>query len=158
MCKDLPSKNLRQQSIPHWSTKTLNRLIFRPNEACFLSICRGIAGLSFSFQTITFQIGKYITERGSRGNVLDPDWETRSEVRLLAQGASSDDWPRGPVGVTCPPLCPISTIITGPVLQTKAVEKALVLEVGKSGGNLESACEARPQLRPPSSIFADFET
>jgi hypothetical protein len=62
------------------------------------------------------------------------------------------------VGVTCPPLCPISTIITGPVLQTKAVEKALVLEVGKSGGNLESACEARPPLRPPSSIFADFET
>jgi hypothetical protein len=41
--------------------------------------------------------------------------------------------PRGPVVVTCPPLCPISAIITGPALKMKAMEKALVLEGGKSG-------------------------
>ena len=67
--------------------------------------------------------------------------------------------PRGPVGCKCSPLCPMSTIITGPRVTNEGYGESIGLERWKEWGNFESECEARPQvpqLAPPIIDFCRF--
>jgi hypothetical protein len=87
----------------------------------------------------------------------------KREVRLdpwLREHPMMTD-PRGPLGVNAHLSAQCQQLLPGPALQTKAMEKALVLKGGKSGEISNQSVKRGHKFHnwhPPSSIFADFET